>query len=96
MTKSLLSTFKLLAFCAVLLLTATHMKAQSKWDKKGEKIIEKSEADYKKGDYLTAEIRASRYPQKNEKTREYVLPVLHLCLSLKHSIPSRPWSFNGS
>lgn len=67
MTKSLLSTFKLLAFCAVLLLTATHMKAQSKWDKKGEKIIEKSEADYKKGDYLTAEIRASRYLKKMRK-----------------------------
>ena len=53
MKKSSLSIFKLIAFFSVVLLFSIEVQAQSKWDKKGALVVEKSEKDFKKGDPIT-------------------------------------------
>ncbi len=64
MKKSSLSIFKLIAFFSVVLLFSIEVQAQSKWDKKGALVVEKSEKDLKEGDYLTAKMRAGRLLKK--------------------------------
>ena len=67
MKKSSLSIFKLIALFSVVLLFSIEVQAQSKWDKKGALVVEKSEKDFKKGDYLIAKMRASRLLKKMRK-----------------------------